>query len=110
MITLNIGSAIAGKDKALAISTVFNRLEASDLTPFQFRTEVSATETTYVVCVTTPSNATLQSLDSLIADISDGLQQDCIAWTWAPGSGLLSGPRALDWNGGKFNPDYFIAW
>lgn len=114
-ITLNIGSAIDGKNKALSISTVFNRLEASGIFPFQFRTAQSETETTYVIQAELKDHATFSLIHRLVYDISDGLQQDCIAWTyqspkWPEVSySGLSGPRADEW-GGKFSAEHFIQW
>lgn len=114
MITFNIGSAIDGQDKALSISRVIMMLDAHGLEPFQFRTDLSETETTYIVCVRR-GKFNRAALRRVVHDFCLRWGQDAIAYLNTPEHpdevywGELVGPKAEEW-GGKFDASKFIAW
>ena len=118
MITFNIGSAIGATDKALSIATVVNELSIYDLEPTAFRTELSGTETTYIIRCPFPAGFNRVQVDAMVHDIAANLQQEAIAYTVlreVPGENQygyqsLVGPLAHTWNGGEFDASQFLPW
>lgn len=110
MFKFNIGSAVNGIDKALSAEEVRQALYRAGFKDAEvIKTEMSDTETTYVVV----ASGLRGMVDhwSVVYDVCEALQQDAIAYkvVHAPGAyvGFLVGPRAEDW-GGEFNEAYFI--
>lgn len=110
MFKFNIGSAVNGIDKVLSADEVRQALYRAGFKDAEvIKTEMSDTETTYVV-VASGFRGTVDHW-AAVYDVSEALQQDAIAYkaVHAPGAyvGFLVGPKAEDW-GGEFKQEYFI--
>lgn len=102
--TLNIG--LNTTDGAITIEEARKTLRAYGFSILREALLESDTEPTLVAEVTTGFATTLAVLQ-LLYQVSEELEQDCIAvYHELTGAGTLIGPRAAEW--GPFNPEYFL--
>jgi len=112
MFKFNIGSAVQGVDKVISDSTVLHLMQYAGFADAEIiKTEMSDTETTYVVTAAGFNDWLNVGHEAAVYAVCEALQQDSIAYKILYRSdcycGFLVGPKAEDW-GGEFKQEYFI--